>query len=72
VFSGEFAIGVKAFGEFLIGVGFLWNFSLFMFGFSTFSSSPPLFFLVLGYVFLGVFGLLVSSKLGLYDIYALA
>jgi hypothetical protein len=34
--SGEFSIGVEVFGEFLFVVGFLWNFSLFMFGLGDF------------------------------------
>jgi hypothetical protein len=35
-FFGEFSTGVEVFGEFLSDVGFLWNFSFFMFGLSHF------------------------------------
>jgi hypothetical protein len=35
-FSSKFSTGVEVFGEFLFDVGFLWNFSLFMFGLAHF------------------------------------
>ena len=31
-FSGEFLTDIEVFGEFSFRIGFLWNFSLFMFG----------------------------------------
>jgi hypothetical protein len=35
-FSVKFSIGIEVFGEFSIGVGLLWDFSLFMFGLAHF------------------------------------